>query len=291
MDFGKPISKYLLEKDNLIGLVVFTAVFSLVFINLYQPYGSRDWLQGGISETRYFLLSLLLVFIGMCVVAVSRIILYKHCKKLRRPVTLWTYSLWIAAEVISIAFSFTVLEMSIFDDERSFLELLKISFVNTFWILLIPYTLAWLFFSWRDKDRRLKAIADYRGGARGPQPADAALQPMVIFYDAKGDVKLSVKAQDLVYIKGADNYLTVHYVDGEKMGSYMVRSTFKSVEVDLKEKGIIRCHRSYMVNRRHVKLYQKGKDGFVVKLDAVPPIDIPVSKNYVSDVSGLFSEE
>lgn len=75
------------------------------------------------------------------------------------------------------------------------------------------------------------------------------------------------------------------------MGTYMIRSTFKAVEDNLKDLGIVRCHRSYMVNRRHVKLYQKGKDGFVVKLDTNPPVDIPVSKNYVSDISGLFSED
>ena len=289
MDFSKPISKYLVEKGNLITLVLFTAIFSLCFINIFQPYGSREWLQGTMSETRYFVLSLLLVLIGMCVLAISRIILYYHCKKTKRAISLWHYSLWIAAEVLAISFSFTLLEVLIFNDQREFLQLLKFSFVNTFWVLFIPYTLAWLFFSWRDKDRRLKAIAQYRD--QGGKMPDNVPQPMVNFFDTKGDVKFSVKTQDLVYLKGADNYLTIHYIDGEKMGTYMIRSTFKAVEDNLKDLGIVRCHRSYMVNRRHVKLYQKGKDGFVVKLDTNPPVDIPVSKNYVSDISGLFSED
>ena len=73
MDFSKNIPKYLVEKGNLVSQVAFTAIFTLFFINLFQPYGSRDWIKGGISEGRYFLLSSLLVVIGMMVVSISRL--------------------------------------------------------------------------------------------------------------------------------------------------------------------------------------------------------------------------
>ena len=70
----------------------------------------------------------------------------------------------------------------------------------------------------------------------------------------------------------------------------MIRGTFKSIENDMREKGIIRCHRSYMVNRRHVRIFKKCKDGFVVKLDTAIPTSIPVSKNYSQDVFELFGQ-
>lgn len=287
MDFSNNIPKYLVDKRNLIGQVVFTALFTLFFINMFQPYGSRDWLKGGISEGRYFMLSSLLVVIGMLVVSLSRLILYHHCVKLRRPIQLWAYLAWIAAEIVAIAASFTILEILMFHDQRPLTQLLKISFGNTFFILLIPYAATWLYFSWRDKDRRLKAISEYRAGH---QTASQGIveQPMVNFYGQKGEITLVVAVKDLLFIKGADNYLSIHYIDGNKIGSSLIRGTFKSIEEDMKTRGIVRCHKSFMVNRLHVRVFEKAKDGFVVRLDTTEPIEIPVSKNYAHDVFELF---
>ncbi len=287
MDFSKNIPKYLIEKGNLVSQVVFTALFTLFFINVFQPYGSREWIKGGISEGRYFLLSSLLVVIGMLVVSISRLILYHRCVSLRRPIQLWAYLLWIAVEIVCIAFSFTILEVFMFNDQRAIPQLLKISFANTACVLLLPYAATWLFFSWRDQDRRLKAINEYRAGH---QQANAGLaEPsMVNFYDQKGEIKLVVSIKDLLFIKGADNYLSIHYLDGNKIGSSLIRGAFKTIEDDMKQRGIVRCHRSYMVNRLHVRVFEKAKDGFVVRLDTSDPIEIPVSKNYARDVFELF---
>ncbi len=288
MDFSKNIPRYLVEKGNQVRLVVFTAIFSLVFINLFQPYGSRDWLKGGITETRYFLLSSLLVLIGMVVVSISRVIFYHHCVSLKRPVALWAYLLWIAAEIVAISFSFTILEIFVFKDPREITQLMNIAFRNTSCILLLPYAFSWLYFSWRDKDKRLKVINDYRQGADEGENLDT--KQMVNFYDSRGILKLALNVNDLLYIKSSENYLTVHYIDGQKLGTSMIRSTFKSIESDMKERGIVRCHRSYMVNRRHVRIFEKNKDGFVVKLDTTAPISIPVSQNYSEDVFALFDQ-
>lgn len=287
MDFSKNIPKYLVEKGNLVRQVVFTALFTLFFINMFQPYGSRDWIKGGISDGRYFLLSSLLVVIGMLVVSVSRLILYHRCVSLRRPIQLWAYLVWIAAEIVCISASFTILEITMFHDERPLTLLLKISFANTSCILLLPYAATWLYFSWRDKDRRLKAISEYRAGH---QPSDSghAEPSMINFYGQKGEITLVVAAKDLLYIKGADNYLRIHYIDGSKVGSSIIRGTFKNIEDDMKLRGVVRCHRSFMVNRLHVRVFEKAKDGFVVRLDTSDPIEIPVSKNYAQDVFELF---
>ncbi len=285
MDFGRNIPKYLVDKANLFRQVLFTAAFSLLFINLFEPYGSRDWMKGGMSDTRYFLLSSLLVAIGMVVVTISRLILYHHCVRLRRPIQLWAYLVWITAEIVCISFAFTMLEVQMFGDQRPILDLIKISLRNTLCILLLPYAATWLYFSWRDKDRRLKAISEYR---TNHSASDAPDIQMVNFYDPKGEIKLAITSKDLLYIKGADNYLTVHYVDGAKTGTTMIRGTFKAIEDDMRQRGIIRCHRSYMVNRVHVRLFEKTPTGFVVRLDSASPMQIPVSKNYAQDVFELF---
>ena len=274
----------MVEKHNLVKMVVLTAVFSLFFINVFQPYNSRAWVSD-MSDTRYLLLSSLLVLIGMCVVAVSRLLLYRCCKRLGRPISLGSYLLWIAAELVCVSLSFVVLEKIGFGDQRSFASLLKVSFANTALIILLPYSVLWLYFSWEDKDRRLRKIEEYRR-----QKGESALyDEMVSFFDTKGEPKFSVKASDIVYIKGADNYLTIFYNDHGKTDFTMVRCTFKSIEADMRARGIVRCHRSYMVNRRFIKIFERGKDGFVVKLDLAEPLSLPVSRNYVTDAYELFN--
>ena len=72
------------------------------------------------------------------------------------------------------------------------------------------------------------------------------------------------------------------------MSASTIRNTLKSIEENVRLRGIIRCHRSYMVNKRHIKIFEKQKDSFVVKIDTPDSLSIPVSKNYVADVFELF---
>lgn len=286
MDFNQSIPEYLLEKDNVTKLILWTAAFALVFINIYEPFGSREWLSN-LNDLMYFALSSALIIIGMAIVAVSRIIMYYRCGKKHGTgeLSLWAYLVWIAAEVIAMSLSFTLLEIGMFNDEREFYELLKISSRNTAFILLLPYSILWLYFSWSDKNRRLNELVGNVG--KGSEDASSQ-QKMTNFYDSKGDVKFSVKLNDLLYIKGADNYITIFYNDNQKLSSAMVRNSMKSVEEDLRLRGIIRCHRSYMVNTRHIKILERSRDGVVVKLDSATPISIPVSRTFVHDVFELL---
>lgn len=287
MDLGKKIPDYLLEKGNITKLILLTALFALIFINVYEPFGSRTWLPD-MSNIKYFLLSSALVLIGMAVVAISRIIAYYRYGKKHghHTLTLGYYLLWIACEIICMSFVFCLFEMICFSDERDIMTLMNIALRNTSFVLLIPYSVLWLYFSWVDKNNKLKAAL--AGGSPAGEAEPDIRQQMTNFYDSKGEVKFSVKINDLIYIKGADNYITIFYSDNAKLSSIMIRNSMKQVEEDLKQKGIVRCHRSYMVNTKHIKVFERQRDGFVVKLDTETPLLIPVSKSYVNDVFELF---
>ncbi len=291
MDFSKNIPRYHVTRDNLTRLVLLTALFSLVFINIFEPYNSRHWLSD-MSDTKYFLLSLLLTLIGMLVVSASRLLLYNHCKKQGRTIELWKYLAWIAAEITCISVAFTILEILWFADKRSVGQLLRASIGNTTLILLLPYSVIWLYFSWRDKDRRLRAIEQYRTNKNVGSLADLSVDmgEKVKFFDGRGDVCFSVRSADIAYIKGADNYVTIYYLDGQKLGTYTIRRTFKKLQEEIKSEDIVRCHKSYMVNKLHIKVLEKSGDGYVVRLD-LPGVErptIPVSKKYISNAYELL---
>ena len=96
----RKIPDYINEKGNVVRLVVLTAVFALLFINIYEPFGSKNW-QGGVSDLTYFLFSNLVILVGMCVVAISRIIMYNYNKN--HEIYVLLYLAWVVMEVIAMS--------------------------------------------------------------------------------------------------------------------------------------------------------------------------------------------
>jgi len=285
MDFSSRIPYYLTTKPNTVKLIILTAIFSLVFINIFEPYNSRAWLQD-MSDVKYFVLSSVLVLLGMAVVAISRVIMYRKFGSKGHRLKLWQFLLWVAAEILAMALSFSLFEMTVMRDQRDFIDLTRIALRNTSFVLLLPYSVLWLYFSWDDKNKRLLMMSDRDEAGSDPQAKDKLM--MINFYDSKGDIKFSVKLQDLMYIKGADNYITVYYQDGQKLSSVMIRNTMKQAEIDLKPKGIVRCHKSFMVNSRHIKTLERKDGGVMIRLEAPLPLQIPITKSYVKDIYELL---
>ncbi len=51
----RKIPAYYYDKSNLIRLVLFTAFFDLIFINIYKPFSSLTWYP--VSEFKFFIFS------------------------------------------------------------------------------------------------------------------------------------------------------------------------------------------------------------------------------------------
>ena len=85
---------------------------------------------------------------------------------------------------------------------------------------------------------------------------------MYNFYDEKGELKLSVKPEMLYYLEAADNYVEIHYMNSGKMEKLLIRNTLKNIEWRFRDKDLIRCHRSFIVNVGKVQVLRR-KDGEV----------------------------
>jgi hypothetical protein len=279
MDFQKPIPSYLNEKQNIIRLVLFTSLFALVFINTYSPFGADKWYN--LTRLQFFTFSSLTILVGVLVVVISRIIMYHVSKEY--SIILWQYLAWIGAEVFSMALAYTLFEKVILKDPRLFTELLKNSATNTALVLLLPYSVLWLYFSWRDKKQQIEKLAD------SPSSSDNS-RNMVPFYDDKGILKLSVMKENLLYLESAENYVNICYLNKGKVSKYLLRDTLKKMEESFSGTEIVRCHRSYIVNFEKVKVIRKDKDGLKLEFDYPSMTDIPVSKTYVNTVMQTFSK-
>jgi hypothetical protein len=279
VDFQKPIPSYLNEKKNIFRLIISTALFALIFINIYSPFGADRWFN--LTRLELFTYSSLTILTGVLVVVISRIIMYFVCK--RQNILIWQYLLWIFTEILFMALFYALFEKFFLKDIRLFPDLVKISAQNTALVLLLPYSVLWLYFSWQDKKEQISRMADM-------QSFSSSTRNMIPFYDEKSILKFSVKKESLLFLEAAENYVSICYFDKGKVSKYMLRDTLKNMEGIFSGTEIIRCHRSYIVNFDKVKVIRKDKEGLTLELDIPSGMEIPVSKTYVDSVMKTFSK-
>ena len=279
----RKIPAYLYEKKNSVKTILFTALFALLFINLFQPFGSRDWYPE-VSDIRYLAFSSLIILTGMMVVVISRVILTAYSKK--SDILYWQYALWILCEIVAMAIFYTIFAKFFPKDgiERGISEIFQQSLINTALILLLPYAITWLYFSWKEKSTLLEQIEQEKA-------TDIRAKTLIAFPDEKGDLKISVMLENLLYIESADNYATIFYLNKSGVSHFLLRNSLKWMEEHLtKETPLVRCHRSFIVNMDKVKILKKIKGGIVLELEEENTPDIPVSKTYYESFMHKFSQ-
>ncbi|OQB29726.1 MAG: putative two-component response-regulatory protein YehT [Bacteroidetes bacterium ADurb.Bin174] len=280
----KKVPFYLLEKKNTVRMILFTAIFALLFINLFQPFGSRNWYPN-ISDFKYFFFSSLIILTGMLVVVVSRLFMGLYIR--RHELNYLQYAILILSEILAMSLFFSLFSRYLPSGgkERDFMQLFQNSFVNTSLVLLLPYSISILFFSWKEKNRLLKVQQEDDG------TTSTHKKSLIGFQDEKGELKISIILENLVLIESADNYATIYYINKDKLSTFLIRNSLKWIEENLtKDTSLVRCHRSYIINLDKVSVFKKTKNGIFMELETPNTPDIPVSKTYYNKVMEKFSQ-
>lgn len=277
--FEKKIPSYLTNKKNTVSQLIFTSVFALVFINLYSPFGVGTWNR--LTQIHMLVYSSGLILAGLLVIAISRIIMHQVTKK--KGISNLNYILWIAAEIISLSVVYVILQHFIIEKIEDVVTAIELSLRKTSLVLLLPYTISYLYFSWVEKNATIEELSKKKNSEKPVPPS------MIPFKDEKGDLKFSVKRNDFLYLEAADNYVIIYYLNGNELQKFMIRNSMKKLEDNLKDYGIVRCHRSYSVNFDKVKIVRKESDGLVLELDAPVKKNLPISSTYVGQVMAMFS--
>lgn len=277
-DFSNPIPSYLTTKRNIVQLILFTALFALLFINIYEPFGVNVWFS--ITRWQLLLYSSLITLTGVLVVVLSRILMYYTSRK--RRIKYWGYFIWVLAEVFFMALFYALYIKLFLKDDRFFPDLLKLCIQNTALLLLLPYSVLWLYFSWKEKKIAIEGLSQ-------GQTIIESSKLMMPFHDDKGILRFSVKSDNLLYIEASDNYVSIFYLNKESVARFMLRNTLKNLEEALKGTEVVRCHRKYMINCERVRVIRREKDGLELELDVPSTLNIPVSKTYAEAVMSTFS--
>ena len=281
------IPKYINKKQNVIRLCLWTALYAELFITIYQPFNSRTWING-VTELQYFTFATLAVLVAMLVITLSRTIMYQYCKK--KTLTYIDYGIWVAVEILAMSSIYTIFPYIFIPSHRSEFQFLSIfgdAVTYTTFVLLIPYAILMMAFILQEQNRML-----VKHGIQNDQNRDnIALEGMLNFYDDKGELKLSIRPESLYYIESADNYVKLNYLSNGKIQHFMLRRKMRDIEEQYKEKGLVRCHRSYIVAVGQVKMLKRSEDGLVVDFDRQEIQALPVSRTYSQHLIEVFSKE
>ena len=269
------LPKYLLTKQNQIVMVLFVSLFAIIFINIYKPFGSEEWMtKGKFTATQYLLWSTILVTLGMSIVAISRVIMYHYTKNPTHNITILNYIIWVIVELALLSGAFTILALitSYGGTERDPIEIYKNALQNTIFILFIPYLIYIMYLSYQDKNAKLRTIMEENIGNKATS--------FISFHDDRGILQLTVAKENLLYIESADNYISIWYLKNEQLKKQLVRTTLKETSIQLADTSVIRTHRSFMINIDKIKVLRREKDNLFIELDHPGLKDIPVSKTY-----------
>ena len=243
-------------------------LFFMAFILVYSPFDSKAFLDAG-RGFYYFNVSILFSILFV-ILASSRIAF--HFIYRGRKLSVFGYIGWCLVEIL-VAASFMALYMSLISQPHlPYFHALGYCAKLTFPILAYPYaiiTLA-LFLSARSEDVEIKQ------------------DKMLRFTDSNRKLKLVVALSSVVYVAAEENYVRIHYLEGVRLKDYVLRNSLKTVERIMDGKGLVRCHRSYLLNPEHVKALSKGKEGMIEAEMDVDCTPIPVSKRYYDSLASQF---
>jgi hypothetical protein len=103
--------------------------------------------------------------------------------------------------------------------------------------------------------------------------------------------KLIMESSELILIKSAENYVEVIYLAGGTWTKKLLRTTFKSIEDQLRPfSQMIRCHRTYIVNLDHVLRLHREYGRISLKMNEIEE-NIPVSRQYLLAIKNALGSD
>lgn len=269
----KTIKTYLLLPFDLLDdskskwfLVLFCAVFSTLFILLYDPLNISNISQETVVAKALSFKSLGIW--GAATIGLTQFVLRPllHLDSFR----IWQFLLWLGFEIILLTLVFLLVFRALDQPLLSeFFAILRI----TAMMAIIPYSIACLLISVVKMSQQIKKSI----------PAPVASLELLQLKDENGKVMLSTAANRVLLCKSENNYIAVFYWEGDKVGKKLIRTSLKNFQSQLPTAVFIRVHRSYIVNLNNVTSVNRKSAELQLQIDHLPEWPIKVSETYKSN--------
>jgi hypothetical protein len=257
------------EEDNRLTYyrnLVFISLFITLFLFIFQPFGISS------LESRKFVICLgfgSMTFLGVFVYKSLRdqlhLILGKRGK--------WTFGKWILNNLgimffISLA-NFLFARLVLFGFIQW--DLFPAMIYGTFMIGIIPLTLLGGYALFK-QEKKYQTIADEINLEKKTSSIIKNIGSIAVF---------DIPAHQIKYIEALQNYVKIGYISVE--GSLKIkteRCTLKEILEKTEGSAIIKCHRSYLVNKDAITTASGNAQGLLLTLSDCDQI-IPVSRTFV----------
>lgn len=254
---------------------VLMPLFYFVFCFVYNPFSmSAIYNVGGKSWT-FHLLMLTCIMVGT--LALTRLVFSFLCKYI--PFKWWHYAVWCLGETLVTSFFFA-LYTSLFYRKSGgmpYFTALPYCFKTVSLTLIYPYLLCILLRIVSNKN------ADLAEAGQKPE------ESLIKFYDEHKRLKLTIDPSAVLYVSADANYIKIHYIENDRVKAYQLRNSMKSLEGNAQRHGFVRCHRSYYVNPRHIKVLSRDREGVIYTEFTREGVGhIPVSKQYYDSLAKLL---
>ena len=250
---------------HFVGLPIFFFAVSMV----YNPSDIRGFLDQGTGRLDFNITIVTSILFG--VLLISRLIFYLTRKSLNLNLPL--YAAWCVAELF-IASAFSAL----------FVNLMSMKSVTYFmaWGNLFAYSLSILVFPY--------AILTLLMIIRGMREEAAVnTEDLIRLRDSNGKLRLTIAPNAVLYVESKENYVNICYQDGTHLRNYLLRNSMKRTDEMLARHGMVRCHRTCIVNPAHVHILRRDREGLIfADLDVEGCPSIPVSKPNYDKLSSLL---
>lgn len=242
--------------------------FLFLFLILYKPFSLEQTLVFGAAGFAFN--CSIIMAIEFIVMVISRFLLWglRNATDFKRR----TYLIWCIGEIVIASLFISMYVTLISKGEYDYIDVVPNVLSAMTAIEVFPYITLTLLF---ESDFMAK---------RGLDPEDEITK--MRFYDDKHNLKFVADSKNILYIESHENYCCIYYVESGRIKSFMLRCTMKKLEEDCIKHGIFRCHRSYFVNVRRIKILRKEREGFnVAELDMDGIDTVPITPRYYQNIA------
>lgn len=272
------------SNNSMACYILLVPIYSFFFLIGYKPFNIISNLN--VEMGRFAFYASMLISILLVVVMISRFAM--RLLRDRLKLTYSSFFIWEFFEVFTASMFFTLFIWLITGRNTPYVSILPNVSLISFFVLIFPYTILALISELSHKSSIVEKLQNnidrYANGIIGADKSP------IHFLDENKAMKLVVTAESLLYIVASDNYVDIHYLSNGRITKYSLRNTMRSIEELCMQNNLLRCHRSYIVNLKKVKIIQKDKtEGLFAELDTTGSPHIPISKKYADQVIKAFS--
>lgn len=124
-----------------------------------------------------------------------------------------------------------------------------------------------------------------------PSPEVAQNDELVNITDETGKEKISLKLDDLYFIKAAGNYTEIFIKEQDSLKPLLLRASLKKAEETFSSfASVFKCHRTYIVNLDKVKEILGNSQGYLLLFE-YEGYSVPVSRSYSKELSEKLKQK